>query len=336
MVTRIFKSDQFKESLPDLMRSGQSAVFQDLPFLDGELSISIEDFRKRFGHVEIPVHEDFGYLMNRYLDTLTGGQSVRSTIRALIDGECDHWFPSQSAVCSYQKLPDAIQRRLNFLPGLEEIDGNPIYKIFYAKEGTRTLLHFDQDHRHVLLRQVCGRKRGVMIEPCHHEYLLPIGHNSTLNLSLLKDQEKDRLYRSVSAEVVDLGPGDLLYIPPLTWHYVEYLSAGFSIGHRFCQKPINRFLSENLHQTGRLQNIAVRYLDEKNVSKEEMEYFVELQNLFSKPFATGFEKYFALNALIEDIYSRMFGQSRFLAIGIQELEQTGFLRLIKAGRLYSV
>ena len=99
---------------------------------------------------------------------------------------------------------------------------------------------------------------------------------------------------------------------------------------------MNRFLSENLHQTGRLQNIAVWYLDEKNVSEEEMGYFVELQNLFSKPFATGFEKYFALDALVEEIYRQMFGQSRFLAMGIQELEQTGFLRLIKAGRLYSV
>ena len=157
-----------------------------------------------------------------------------------------------------------------------------------------------------------------------------------MNLSLLKDQEKDRLYSSVSAEVVELAPGDLLYIPPLTWHYVEYLSTGFSIGHRFCQNPMNRFLSENLHQTGRLQNIAVWYLDEKNVSEEEMGYFVELQNLFSKPFATGFEKYFALDALVEEIYRQMFGQSRFLAMGIQELEQTGFLRLIKAGRLYSV
>ncbi len=335
MTKRIFKSDEFREKLPELMSTGQHAIFRGLPLLDGETSVPIGNFRKRFGHLEIPVHEDYGYLMNQYHDSITGGHSLWSTVRALIDGECDQWFSSQNAVCSSKRLPSAIERRLEPLPGLKALDSEPVLKMFYAKEGTRTLLHFDQDHRHVLLRQVCGRKRVVMIEPSQHEHLLPIGHNSTLNFSLLNDDERDRLFHSFSAEIAILEPGDLLYMPPLIWHYIEYVSTGLSIGHRFARNPINKFFSEDLHQTGRLQNIAVRYLDGKTVSEEEMASFAELQNMFNRNYSTGYEKYFALDSLIDEIYRRMFSPPRFLAIGIRDLEQKGFLQLVKMGKLYS-
>lgn len=93
--------------------------------------------------------------------------------------------------------------------------------------GSTTHAHFDQDYN--LFIQVVGRKRFILFPPCETPYLAayprlhPLWHKSQVdfcnpNLSAFPE------FALAKGQVVDLEPGDLLYIPPYYWHHVQTLS----------------------------------------------------------------------------------------------------------------
>lgn len=104
--------------------------------------------------------------------------------------------------------------------------------LWVSSEGVNTHTHFDQDHNFFL--QVAGRKRFVLARAHSHRAMHlfprthPMWHKSRLrfldpDLPLFPD------YEGVEALEAELGPGDVLYVPPMTYHYVETLSASVSL-----------------------------------------------------------------------------------------------------------
>ena len=98
--------------------------------------------------------------------------------------------------------------------------------------GTASPLHFDRVHN--LLAQVVGSKYVRLYAPSHSERLYPHPDGPHMNSSQIVDPEDydhARFPRFAGTPYVDLvlGAGEMLYIPPRWWHFVESRETSFSV-----------------------------------------------------------------------------------------------------------
>lgn len=105
--------------------------------------------------------------------------------------------------------------------------------MFVANQGNYAHLHFDGDFRNVLLYQVFGRKRVVMVPVSARDKISPSMNFSKLLIQNMDEEEKLDLLRYLGAYDCVINPGEAVYFPPSIWHYVEYLDTGASINFRF-------------------------------------------------------------------------------------------------------
>nr|XP_034824951.1 bifunctional peptidase and arginyl-hydroxylase JMJD5 [Maniola hyperantus] len=102
---------------------------------------------------------------------------------------------------------------------------------WYGPKGTVSPLHHDPKKN--LLAQVVGEKQVFLFSPQETEYLYPHKHellNNTARVDPRKpDLEKHPKYKEAKGFFCVLKPGQMLYIPPKWWHFVESLSVSFSV-----------------------------------------------------------------------------------------------------------
>ncbi len=97
--------------------------------------------------------------------------------------------------------------------------------------GTVTGYHADWGHN--LFAQIRGTKRFHLVPPGSDDVMYPsakydsYSHQSNIDLENWDASNYPR-YAEASISVVDLGPGDLLYIPPKWWHHVRSLEHSIS------------------------------------------------------------------------------------------------------------
>lgn len=102
---------------------------------------------------------------------------------------------------------------------------------WYGPKGTVSPLHHDPKKN--LLAQVVGQKIIYLFSPLDSEYLYP-HQEELLNNTAKVDPRKPDLdvypkYSKATPMFCVLKPGQLLYIPPKWWHFVESLSVSFSV-----------------------------------------------------------------------------------------------------------
>lgn len=99
--------------------------------------------------------------------------------------------------------------------------------LWVSSAGMMTHGHFDQDYN--VFVQIKGRKRFTLWLPWQHELLYvyprvhPMWHKSRVNFQQ-PDLDRFPLFGKSHASQVTLEPGDALFVPPYTWHFVETLN----------------------------------------------------------------------------------------------------------------
>lgn len=114
---------------------------------------------------------------------------------------------------------------------------------FLAGPSNYAHLHFDQDQRHVLLAQVFGRKRVVVLPPSASRWIHPFGNLGSIRPQAMSQDEREHFLALTGGVQTIIEPGDAVYMPPLVWHYTDYLDLGMSFNIRFRRNEYNRFLS---------------------------------------------------------------------------------------------
>ena len=104
--------------------------------------------------------------------------------------------------------------------------------IWISSKGMITHGHFDQDYN--IFVQVVGEKRFTLWSPSQHELMYvyprihPMWHKSRINFASPNINTFPNFVHSKGIQII-VKPGDILYIPPYTWHYVETLSSSISL-----------------------------------------------------------------------------------------------------------
>ncbi len=109
------------------------------------------------------------------------------------------------------------------------------YYMFLGGKNNKTLLHTDQPCN--LYVQVYGEKKWTLFSAKDSSLLYPQISNTAYIKSPVDvdspDLQKYPLFQYATAYEAVLKPGDILYVPPHTWHFVENLEDTIAVGYRF-------------------------------------------------------------------------------------------------------
>ena len=184
----------------------------------------------------------------------------------------------------------------------------PISLLFVAGRGNVAHMHFDTDHRRVLLYQVFGRKRVVVLPPGCAKQLLPLSATSLLALHQWSDERKRDLFQYLGAVDVTLSPGEAIYIPPLWWHYVEYLDFGMSFSVRYSRSPLSRLIANHAFPDLFVQNVGFA-LCHGALANKAAAAIERIGHLLTGSYETPIARHHATRTLFEKLYVEMCPES---------------------------
>lgn len=230
---------------------------------------TMEEASRAFGDVKIAVRPQYVSVEPDDLENKPGIMTLKQYWEHITQ------FPTSHLLCTEYDIPAKISTTftfpdLCFEPGMgeEEVFGLPkkygdldlFSNVFIAQRGNVAHLHFDGDQREVFLCQVFGRKAVILFEPIDGLHLKPFElklPHSGHYLNRMDDESKDRLLEEANGYSAILHPGETVYIPNLTWHYLEYIDDAMSFNIRFKRNSLNRFLSvDQFHRDYYLQNFC--------------------------------------------------------------------------------
>jgi len=147
------------------------------------------------------------------------------------------WSPQRSLVY-LGDIPKSLRSDLKpdrHLYFTEEDAEEAQQHIWLSTKGVKTHTHFDSDHN--IFVQLVGRKKWTLYPPsaalnlCPYPRVHPMWHKSRLHFGHIDSSDRwcPTSAEGLNATEVVLGPGDVLYVPPLYWHHVESLDSSASL-----------------------------------------------------------------------------------------------------------
>jgi hypothetical protein len=141
--------------------------------------------------------------------------------------------------------------------GLPILKGLPM--LFFGGQKSYTFMHYDIDLANIFHIHFQGEKRVVLFDQKQTEFMYKVPHSLIVREDIdfaNPDYIKWPGLNLIKGFEGTLKHGDVLYMPEGYWHYMQYISAGFSMSLRAMpRKP--------RHLTKALYNIFImRYYDQ--------------------------------------------------------------------------
>jgi lysine-specific demethylase 8 len=289
-------------------------LFQDQPIRS---ITSFADARVAFGKVVLN-------LRTEYTTAMSGPQqSMNLTMTCN-----DYWDfveanPSTPVMCTEYEIPSRVMALFE-LPSIclnRDADDSEILsmprkygdhdlnlKLFVGNRGNKAHLHFDGDHRQVLLYQVFGTKDVVLFQPESTGALRPLDlvpWFAGVCLESMSERERLDLLESGNGYSATLYPGEAIYMPMLMWHYLEYTDNAMSFNMRFGRNRYGRFLCvDNFHRDYYIQNVASRFGELTRCESEYRECLDTIIAEFQRP-ASLTDKVKSMRTLFRELCQRI-------------------------------
>lgn len=130
--------------------------------------------------------------------------------------------------------------------------------LFFGGKDTHTFMHYDIDLANIFHFHFAGEKEIILFDQKQNKYLYKIPYSLITREDIdfsNPDFEKWPALKLAKGYRTNLKHGDMLYMPEGYWHYMKYVTTGFSLSLRAI--PRNPF---NLSKA--IYNILVlRYFD---------------------------------------------------------------------------
>lgn len=125
--------------------------------------------------------------------------------------------------------------------GLKIMKGLPM--LFFGGSDSSTFMHYDIDLANIFHFHFAGVKECVLFSQSQSRYMYKIPHSLISHESIdfsKPDFEKWPALRYLKGYKAHLKHGEMIYIPEGYWHYMKYLTPGFSMSLRaIARNPAN-------------------------------------------------------------------------------------------------
>ena len=190
-----------------------------------------EELKRRFGDRVVSVQanrdDDPNYELNsaKLRSEMTFGEFV--DITETIGGTNNYYITANNVEKNRETLKELWEDIIPFPEYLRDDDPANRGFFWFGPKGTVTPLHHDLTNN--FMAQVRGRKLVRLIAPYELQNLYNNRHcYSAVNLDKI-DYEQFPLFRNVTVIDVEIGPGDLLFLPVGWWHHVRGLDASITM-----------------------------------------------------------------------------------------------------------
>ena len=115
--------------------------------------------------------------------------------------------------------------------------------LFFGGENAKVFMHFDIDYSNILHIHFHGKKRCILFAPDQTNYLYKVPYSLIAREDIDFDNpdfQKFPKLKEAKGFVCELNHGETLYMPEGYWHYMKYVTPGFSMSLRaFPNQPKN-------------------------------------------------------------------------------------------------
>jgi len=116
--------------------------------------------------------------------------------------------------------------------------------LFFGGENSHTFMHFDIDLANIFHFHFEGKKQAILFDQKQTKYLYKIPHSLITREDIdfvNPDYIKWPALKKAKGYVANLEHGNMLYMPEGYWHYMRYLTPGFSISLRAIARDPKNF-----------------------------------------------------------------------------------------------
>jgi hypothetical protein len=113
--------------------------------------------------------------------------------------------------------------------------------LFFGGVNSKVFIHYDIDYSNILHFHFQGKKRCVLFAPDQTQYLYKVPHSLISREDIdydAPDFSKFPALEKAKGYVTTLNHGEMLYMPEGYWHYMKYLTPGFSMSLRALPREI--------------------------------------------------------------------------------------------------
>lgn len=117
--------------------------------------------------------------------------------------------------------------------GLRLLKNLPL--VFFGGQDAKVFMHYDIDFPNIFHVHFEGKKQCVLVDPKETKYMYRLPYSWLCNEDIDFDNpdfERFPALRKVKPYITHLNHGEMLYMPEGWWHYMKYLSPGFSLSLR--------------------------------------------------------------------------------------------------------
>jgi hypothetical protein len=140
--------------------------------------------------------------------------------------------------------------------GISLMKGLPM--LFFGGQNSHTFMHYDIDLANIFHFHFAGKKECILFPQSENKYLYKVPHSLITHEAIdfsKPDLEQWPALRYAAGFKTQLNHGEVLYMPEGYWHYMKYLTPGFSMSLRaVARNPVN--LSKALYNV-----FVMRYFD---------------------------------------------------------------------------
>ena len=190
---------------------------------------SIDFFKKEMGNIEVDIYDN---------------AVIKSKTTALTSGDLKMKFADFLNIVEKNE-PTTLRMFLfngfKYKPELRKDFPKPkIFSgllnmgfLFFGGNSTSVRMHFDIDYSNVLMTQVKGRKKVILISPKYNRFIYKLPYNS---FSLVDfdniDYTKHPALKNIKGYEFVMDEGDSLFMPSAYWHFNVYIDGGYALSYR--------------------------------------------------------------------------------------------------------
>lgn len=230
---------------------------------------NFEYMRKMVGDKVVPLYDD------RPVDHKDGFNEPHAKMKMSEYIDLLQSEPTRYRIFLYNVLKEVPELQADFdFPnvGLRLMKSLPM--LFFGGEDSFTFMHYDIDLANILHFHFQGEKECILFAPSETRHLYKVPHALISHESIDfwdPDLEKWPALKQARGYRARLNHGDVLYMPEGYWHYMRYITPGFSMSMRsIARNPKN--LSEALYNVLVMRHFdnlmrrmkGQRWIDQKN------------------------------------------------------------------------
>jgi len=117
--------------------------------------------------------------------------------------------------------------------------------LFFGGENSKVFMHYDIDYPNILHFHFHGKKQCILFPPSESKYMYKVPHALISKEDIDFDNPNFEKYPALAKAkglICNLNHGEMLYMPEGYWHYMKYVTPGFSMSFRSYPRTISCLL----------------------------------------------------------------------------------------------